>query len=134
MSSQHPLASDILPYCRKFPNQSSSLFQSYTDLKLAQQWKDVKVIELEQENSVVLKGTPKTGPPSIVLPMNLQTPTSLSSLSSILEAVSSHPECTSLTEKNEGTPTIYLSIVEKDSSIVYYVLRKGIVSPKEVPE
>jgi tRNA-splicing endonuclease subunit Sen15 len=29
---------------------------------------------------------------------------------------------------------MYLSMIEKDSSIVYYVLRQGIVSPKEVPE
>lgn len=33
-----------------------------------------------------------------------------------------------------SSPTIYLAIVEKDSSIVYYVLKQGIVSPKEVPE
>jgi len=33
-----------------------------------------------------------------------------------------------------STPTIYLAMIEKDASIVYYVLRQGIVSPKEVPE
>ena len=34
-----------------------------------------------------------------------------------------------------GTPqTVYLAIVEKDSSVVYYVLKDGIVSPLEVPE
>jgi hypothetical protein len=30
--------------------------------------------------------------------------------------------------------TLLLAIAEKDSTVVYYVLRDGIVSPKEVPE
>ncbi|ORY86747.1 tRNA intron endonuclease [Leucosporidium creatinivorum] len=103
-------------------------------------------------------------PQSFVLPMSLTTPTSLAEFSSIFTALStrypssfppsspsspsstppplaesSSPSPATLsapsTESEEAqTPTIYLSIVEKDSSVVYYVLRRGVVSPKEVPE
>ncbi|GAA5946389.1 hypothetical protein JCM3765_000223 [Sporobolomyces pararoseus] len=138
-------APEILPHCQKYPAQASSLFQSYVDLRLAQQWRDLEVIELEEISTVVLRGRPKTpskAPPAIVLPMNLTTPTSIKSLDSILSAVAKlpAPASTTTTSTNDSTdsssssPTIYLAIVEKDSSIVYYVLRQGIVSPKEVPE
>lgn len=33
-----------------------------------------------------------------------------------------------------NVPTVYLAMVEKDSSVVYYVLREGILSPKELPD
>ncbi|GAA6009308.1 hypothetical protein JCM11491_004268 [Sporobolomyces phaffii] len=145
MSSNHPLAPEILPYCQKYPAQSSSLFQSYVDLRLAQQWKDLEVIELAEISTVVLRGKPKNppkAPPAIVLPMNLQTPTSISSLDHVLTAVSKLPpppsaataSATAAASSEPSSPTVYLAIVEKDSSIVYYVLRQGIVSPKEVPE
>ncbi|GAA5997187.1 hypothetical protein JCM5350_000103 [Sporobolomyces pararoseus] len=147
MSANHPLAHEILPYCQKFPAQSSSLFQSYVDLRLAQQWRDLEVIELDEISTVVLRGRPKTpakAPPAVVLPMNLTTPTSIKSLDSVLSAIAKLPAPESTTSTTTSTkdstdsasssPTIYLAIVEKDSSIVYYVLRQGIVSPKEVPE
>lgn len=41
---------------------------------------------------------------------------------------------TTTTSSPSAPTTIYLAMIEKDSSIVYYVLRDGIVSPKEVPE
>ncbi|GAA5909752.1 Sen15p [Sporobolomyces salmoneus] len=142
MSSQHPLAPEILPYCQKYPSQASSLFQSFIDLRLAQQWRDLEVLELDEISTVVLRGRPKTpakASPAIVLPMNLTTPTSLQSLDSVLTAVaklpaSTAPETTPTSTDSSSSPTIYLAIVEKDSSIVYYVLKQGIVSPKEVPE
>ncbi|GAA5840629.1 hypothetical protein JCM3766R1_000492 [Sporobolomyces carnicolor] len=142
MSANHPLAPEILPYCRKYPTQSSSLFQAFCDLRLAQQWRDLQVVELEEISTVVLKGRPKTpakAPPAIVLPMSLTTPTSIQSLDSVLTAVSKLPAPSTAESANStidpvSSPTIYLAIVEKDSSIVYYVLKQGIVSPKEVPE
>ncbi|GAA5933824.1 uncharacterized protein JCM15063_000479 [Sporobolomyces koalae] len=141
MSASHPLAPEIVPYCKKYPAQSASLFQSYIDLRLAQQWKDLEVIELHEISTVVLRGKPKNPPKAplaIVLPMNLTTPTSLESLDHVLSAVAklSNSAATVPTDepREQSTPTIYLAIVEKDSSIVYYVLKQGIVSPKEVPE
>ncbi|GAA6061418.1 hypothetical protein JCM10212_004476 [Sporobolomyces blumeae] len=147
MSFNHPLAPKILPHCRKFPDQAAALFQSFVDLSLAQQWRDLEVVELDQCSTVVLRGRPKTpakAPPAIVLPMNLHTPTSLASLDNVLKAVSSlESRQSEPPERAEGdlevpsteqSTTIYLAIVERDSSIVYYVLRQGIVSPKEVPE
>ncbi|GAA5869154.1 hypothetical protein JCM16303_000376 [Sporobolomyces ruberrimus] len=144
MSSSHPLASEIVPYCQKYPHQSTSLFQSYVDLRLAQQWKDLEVVELEEISTVVLRGRPKNppkAPPAVVLPMNLTTPTSIKALDSVLSAISELPSPPTATtsstigsSESSTSPTIYLAIVEKDSSIVYYVLKQGIVSPKEVPE
>ncbi|GAA5891464.1 hypothetical protein JCM6882_004478 [Rhodosporidiobolus microsporus] len=153
MSAAHPLAPKILPYCKRYPAQASALFQAFVDLSLAQEWRDLEVVELEECGSAVLRGRPKLpkkAAHSVVLPMGLSTPTSLAELTAILNAVStrypSTPLTSSSTEPSTSTPaapskaddadttTVYLSIVEKDSSIVYYVLRKGIVSPKEVPE
>ncbi|GAA5973170.1 hypothetical protein JCM11641_006304 [Rhodosporidiobolus odoratus] len=164
MSASHPLAPQILPYCKRYPHQASSLFQSFIDLSLAQQWRDLEVVELEECATAALRGRPRTpskAPPAVVLPMSLTTPTSLAALTAILKALSTRypsPSSTSDAAKTNGsslppTPsgepkkallpseqedpnptTIYLAIVEKDSSIVYYVLRDGIVSPKEVPE
>lgn len=70
-----------------------------------------------------------------------------SRLSDVIEAVStrypdaavpSEPSAASAFTDSPAAPstttTIYLAMIEKDSSIVYYVLRNGIVSPKEVPE
>ncbi|GAA6041479.1 hypothetical protein JCM8097_001896 [Rhodosporidiobolus ruineniae] len=161
MSHNHPLAPHILPACKRFPHQGAALFQSFVDLSLAQQWRDLEVVELDECGCAVLRGRPKNpkkAPPAVVLPMNLTTPTSLASLTSILSAVSSRfppssassapsadspsSPSTDPSTPSAGAPkpddqdptTIYLAIVEKDSSIVYYVLRNGIVSPKEVPE
>ncbi|GAA5864204.1 hypothetical protein JCM8547_001291 [Rhodosporidiobolus lusitaniae] len=149
MSASHPLAPKILPFQQRYPSQP--LFQAYVDLSLAQQWRDLEVVELEECGCAVLRGRPKTpkrAPVSVVLPMRLTTPTSLASLTAVLNALSSRYPSTpssdtlpststttlSATSDDADTFTIYLAIVEKDSSIVYYVLRKGIVSPKEVPE
>ncbi|GAA5964073.1 hypothetical protein JCM21900_005155 [Sporobolomyces salmonicolor] len=142
MSASHPLAPRILPTCRRFPEQASALFQAFVDLSLAQQWRDLEVLELDHCRCAVLRGRPKTpakSPPAVVLPMGLQTPTTLASLSSVLTALDSlppHSTASPFSDPPASTepPTVYLAIVEKDGSIVYYVLRQGIVSPKEVPE
>ncbi|GAA5919366.1 hypothetical protein JCM5296_002276 [Sporobolomyces johnsonii] len=139
MSASHPLAPSILPTCRRFPHQASALFQAFVDLSLAQQWRDLEVLELDDCRCAVLRGRPKTpakSPPAVVLPMGLQTPTTLASFVPFLPL--SIPDDThspaSYPPAPTEPPTIYLAIVEKDGSIVYYVLRQGIVSPKEVPE
>ncbi|GAA5931481.1 hypothetical protein JCM1841_003550 [Sporobolomyces salmonicolor] len=142
MSASHPLAPRILPTCRRFPEQASALFQAFVDLSLAQQWRDLEVLELDHCRCAILRGRPKTpakSPPAVVLPMGLQTPTTLASLSSVLTALDSLPPPSTASPSSDPPastepPTVYLAIVEKDGSIVYYVLRQGIVSPKEVPE
>ncbi|BGP19100.1 hypothetical protein JCM10213_006634 [Rhodosporidiobolus nylandii] len=150
MSAAHPLAPQVLPYCKRYPAQASSLFQTFVDLSLAQQWRELEVVELEECGCAVLRGRPKTpkkAPHAVVLPMGLSTPTSLASLTSVLNALATrYPSSSSAPSEPPSRPllpseqedpdptTVYLSMVEKDASIVYYVLRKGIVSPKEVPE
>ncbi|GAA5985165.1 hypothetical protein JCM10908_002552 [Rhodotorula pacifica] len=156
MAANHPLAHLVLPACKRFPTQAGALFQATVDLSLAQQWRDVEVVDLEECNCAVIKGRPpKSGaksPPSFVYPMGLQQPTNLRQLTDVITAIStrfpetaipSEPSAASAladspaasdTATTATTTTIYLAMVEKDSSIVYYVLRNGIVSPKEVPE
>ncbi|GAA6058255.1 hypothetical protein JCM3770_006082 [Rhodotorula araucariae] len=149
MSATHPLFPQVAPACKRYPHQATALFQSFVDLSLAQQWRDVEVVDLDECGCAVVRGRPrlpKKCPPAVVLPMALTAPTSLATLSSVLTAVSARyptsaapstaPDAPEPTPAAEGTdgPTIYLAMIEKDGSIVYYVLRQGIVSPKEVPE
>ncbi|GAA5912739.1 hypothetical protein JCM8208_004056 [Rhodotorula glutinis] len=152
MSANHPLLPLVAPACKRYPRQAGALFQAFVDLSLAQQWRDVEVIDLEECGCAVVRGRPrlpKRAPPAVVLPMALNEPTSLAALTSVLDAVSKRfPSSTSLSSSSSpsdaappadspsptSTPTIYLAMIEKDASIVYYVLRQGIVSPKEVPE
>ncbi|KDE05713.1 hypothetical protein MVLG_03947 [Microbotryum lychnidis-dioicae p1A1 Lamole] len=137
MSHLHPLAGPLLPYLQKYPSQASSLFQAYQDLYLAQTWQGLEVVDLPSCECVVIKGRPQNKTvPSFALPINLSTATSLRSLSNVFEALDKLPseKNSSATDTQTESPTIYLAIAERDSSIVYYVLRHGIVSPKEVPE
>ncbi|BGO94306.1 hypothetical protein NBRC10512_002756 [Rhodotorula toruloides] len=149
MSLNHPLAPKVAPSCRRYPHQSAALFQTFVDLSLAQQWRDVEVLDLDECGCAVIRGLPrepKRSPPAVVLPMGLTVPTSLEALDKVFQAVSRRfPSPSSSSDKPaspsdsssdqpEHPTTIYLSMIEKDSSIVYYVLRQGIVSPKEVPE
>ncbi|GAA5946029.1 hypothetical protein JCM3775_002673 [Rhodotorula graminis] len=152
MSANHPLLPLVAPACKRYPRQAGALFQAAVDLSLAQQWRDVEVVDLEECGCAVVRGRPrlpKRALPAVVLPMALNEPTSLAALSSVLDAVakrfSPSPSSTSLPSSTPSapsadaaappdSPTIYLAMIEKDASIVYYVLRQGIVSPKEVPE
>ncbi|GAA5953617.1 hypothetical protein JCM8115_004105 [Rhodotorula mucilaginosa] len=151
MAANHPLAHLVLPACKRFPTQSAALFQATVDLHLAQQWKDVEVVELDECACAVIKGRPPKAsadsPPSFVYPMGLQQPTNLRQLGDVIKAIStrfpkaaapSEPSAASAFTDSPAAPstttTIFLAMIEKDSSIVYYVLRNGIVSPKEVPE
>ncbi|POY76363.1 hypothetical protein BMF94_0560 [Rhodotorula taiwanensis] len=163
MAANHPLAPLVLPACKRFPLQAAALFQTTVDLSLAQQWKDVEVVDLDECGCAIIKGRPlksnPTSPPSFVYPMGLQTPTSLRQLTSVIRAIATRfPSATAATSADSAsetaptvsvtdaessdptsaatptTTTVYLAMVEKDSSIVYYVLRNGVVSPKEVPE
>ncbi|GAA5852737.1 hypothetical protein JCM9279_003951 [Rhodotorula babjevae] len=151
MSANHPLLPLVAPACKRYPRQAGALFQAFVDLSLAQQWRDVEVVDLEECGCAVVRGrprNPKRAPPAVVLPMALNEPTSLAALTAVLDAVSkrfpsSTPSSSSApsdaapspdSPAPTSTPTIYLAMIEKDASIVYYVLRQGIVSPKEVPE
>ncbi|BGP42542.1 hypothetical protein JCM10449v2_006554 [Rhodotorula kratochvilovae] len=149
MSASHPLFPQVAPALQRYPHQANALFQCFVDLSLAQQWRDVEVVDLDECGCAVVRGRPrlpKKCPPAVVLPMNLTAPTSLAALTAGLDAVSARypsssasstaPDSPEPTAGTEGadSPTIYLAMIEKDGSIVYYVLRQGIVSPKEVPE
>ncbi|SCV70249.1 BQ2448_1643 [Microbotryum intermedium] len=146
MSHLHPLAAPLLPYLQKYPSQATSLFQAYQDLYLAmyinltaQTWQDLEVLDLPSCECAVLKGRPQNKI-HWCLPQKTSNPQlnprlHLNSLANVFKALDELPsEQTPSTSSPTETPAIYLAIAERDSSIVYYVLKEGIVSPKEVPE
>lgn len=73
-----------------------------------------------------------TSPPTCEQTQRALTPhTHTSRLSAIFAALT---DLELLPADLDAPRTLYLGIVEKDSSVVYYVLKGGIVSPLEVPE
>ncbi|KAM0750677.1 hypothetical protein T439DRAFT_325735 [Meredithblackwellia eburnea MCA 4105] len=116
-----PISAPLLPWAQKYPDQAHAIARTWDDLSLVQGWSDLKVVDCEESSCVAFKGKQKGKDfESVVLPSPLSTPTNLQKLASVFEATSAD--------------LIYIGIVEKDSSVVYYVLKKGIVSPSEVPE
>ncbi|EFP78624.2 hypothetical protein PGT21_022343 [Puccinia graminis f. sp. tritici] len=111
------------------PAQAASLLHAFSDLTAAQGWKHVKVQTFptgrpSPSRLAILRGTPSpSGGERIVYPMSLHQPTNFQTLSEIFPAIGLGP----------GSKVL-LAIVSSDSSIVYYELSEGIVSPKEVPE
>ncbi|OBZ68968.1 putative tRNA-splicing endonuclease subunit sen15 [Grifola frondosa] len=106
--------SSLLP---KYPKTAGALFQTYNDLKLAQQWTDLEVIDLTSCSRGVLKGRrPQTDNVLHVIPCSLAESLSTSWIRAAF--------------KELGEPSqIYLGINAEDSSIVYYKISPGIVKP-----
>ncbi|KAK4700701.1 hypothetical protein P7C70_g5546, partial [Phenoliferia sp. Uapishka_3] len=123
-----PHAQTILPFAKRYPSLASALLRTWDDLSLAQDWKNLEVVDLPECGCAVIKGVPKNKKEmALVLPMNMALPVTMAQLSQLFSALGSEFGV-------DGPHTVYLGIVEKDSSVVYYVLREGIVSPLEVPE
>ncbi|MBW0554379.1 hypothetical protein O181_094094 [Austropuccinia psidii MF-1] len=112
------------------PQQAAALSQALSDLTAAQQWNDLQVqicspIGSLQSRFALLRGKPPSSScHRTIYPMCLNQPTNFRSLSQIFSCLDS----------NDSSPKVLLAIVSNDSSIVYYELSNGIVSPKEVPE
>ncbi|OAV94651.1 hypothetical protein PTTG_05146 [Puccinia triticina 1-1 BBBD Race 1] len=111
------------------PVQAASLLHAFSDLTAAQGWTNVKVQTFSTNRSdpsrlAILRGTPASSDVErIVYPMSLHQPTNFQTLSEIFPSIG----------LGAGSKVL-LAIVSSDSSIVYYELSEGIVSPKEVPE
>ncbi|EGG08519.1 uncharacterized protein MELLADRAFT_104929 [Melampsora larici-populina 98AG31] len=117
----------IKSIANQYPLQSSALIQAYSDLSAAQQWIDLRIqtcsLESNSSKVVLLRGKPNlTEPERLVYPISLTQSTNFKTLKNLFNQI------------GFSTQKILLAIISNDSSIVYYELSNGIVSPKEVPE
>ncbi|KAH9854089.1 hypothetical protein C2E23DRAFT_81911 [Lenzites betulinus] len=53
---KHPSYEALAPYLPKYPKAAGALFQTYNDLKFAQQWTGLELIELPGCSRCALKG------------------------------------------------------------------------------
>ncbi|POV94170.1 hypothetical protein PSHT_16390, partial [Puccinia striiformis] len=113
--------------CDEVPGQAAPLLHAFADLTAG--WQDVKVQTFPTHLSApsrlaILRGiSTASAVERIVYPMSLHQPTNFQILSNIFPSIGLGPNS-----------KVLLAIVSSDSSIVYYELSEGIVSPKEVPE
>ncbi|EPQ54676.1 hypothetical protein GLOTRDRAFT_106328 [Gloeophyllum trabeum ATCC 11539] len=113
----HPSFAVLSPFVSKYPRAAGSIFQAYNDLLLAQQWKDLEVIDLPKCSRCGFRGRkPETDAVLAVIPCSLSESISLSWLQSAFDEL-------------ERPPEVYVAITVEDSSIVYYKVSPGIVKP-----
>ncbi|KAI8998772.1 tRNA intron endonuclease [Trametes punicea] len=114
---KHPSYANLSPYLVKYPQVAGALFQTYNDLKLAQQWTGLEIIDVPSCSRCALRGSrPNTEEPLSVVPCSLS------------ESLSTDWIRTTFRELG-GPPHVYLAINTEDSSIVYYKISPGIVKP-----
>ncbi|KAJ3568253.1 hypothetical protein NP233_g5839 [Leucocoprinus birnbaumii] len=113
----HPSFPALAPLLAKYPRSSGSLFQTYNDIVFAQEWKDVKVLDLEKCSRGAITGHKKDSETILhVVPCTLSETLSTGLLEDAFTSLRKPPE-------------IYLAITSADASIVYYKISAGIVKP-----
>lgn len=122
----HPSYAALSSVLAKYPSSAGCLFQTYNDLLLAQQWTDLRAIDLPGCKRASLKGnrprnqfTPTEElnlEPMNIVPCSLAESLSMDWLSTVFFELSNPKE-------------IYLAIVADDSSLVYYKMSTGIIKP-----
>ncbi|KZT73864.1 hypothetical protein DAEQUDRAFT_702864 [Daedalea quercina L-15889] len=114
---QHPSYSELAAFLPNYPRAAGALFQTFNDLKLAQQWTDLEVVDLASCSRGALRGRrPRTEEVLCVIPCSLSESLSLAWLQDAFHEL-------------ESPSQIYLAINTEDSSIVYYKISPGIVKP-----
>ncbi|KIK53260.1 hypothetical protein GYMLUDRAFT_49426 [Collybiopsis luxurians FD-317 M1] len=118
----HPSYPVLASLVEKYPAYRGSLFQTYNDILLAQQWRDVGVLDLGDvcRRGAIQGRRPKTAANADALlhivPCSLAESISLAWINDVFVALG-------------DPPSIYLAVASDDSSIVYYKLSSGIVKP-----
>ncbi|KAH7876432.1 tRNA intron endonuclease [Lentinula edodes] len=119
----HPSYPALASVAEKYPTHRGSLFQTYNDILLAQQWRDVQVIDLGKCKRGALQGRrPRTAADADLL-LHI-VPCSLAESISLAWYDAEYVFAALV-----NPPSIYLAVVSDDSSIVYYKLSSGIVKP-----
>ncbi|KAJ3775663.1 tRNA intron endonuclease [Lentinula raphanica] len=121
MLELHPSYPALASIAERYPDHRGTLFQTYNDLLLAQQWRDVRVIDLADCGRGALQGKrPKTATDAEallhVVPCSLAESISLDWIQNAFKSL-------------DYPSSLYLAVVSDDSSIVYYKLSSGIVKP-----
>ncbi|KAI0771385.1 tRNA intron endonuclease [Irpex lacteus] len=113
----HPSYRELSSLFAAYPQTAGSLFQTYNDLKLAQQWEDLQILDLPACSRGGFKGRrPNTTQVLYVVPCSLAESLSISWFDEAF--------------KQLGKPSqVYLAINAEDSNIVYYKISPGIVKP-----
>ncbi|KAL1947693.1 hypothetical protein VTO73DRAFT_13417 [Trametes versicolor] len=113
----HPSYEALSAYLPKYPKAAGALFQTYNDLKFAQQWTDLEIIELAECSRCAIRGRrPNTDDLLSVVPCSLSESLSTDWIRTTFRELGSPPH-------------VYLAINTEDSSIVYYKISPGIVKP-----
>lgn len=113
----HPSHQELSALLPKYPKAAGALFQTYNDLKFAQQWTDLEIIDLSSCSRGALRGRrPKMETSLCVIPCSLAESLSISWLQGAFREL--------------GEPSeVYLAVNAEDSSIVYYKISPGIIKP-----
>ncbi|PPQ68371.1 hypothetical protein CVT24_004792 [Panaeolus cyanescens] len=123
---RHPSYPVLAPYIVKYPRAAGSLFQAYNDIVYAQEWTDVKLIDLEACGRAAVSGKKQdTDKTLYVVPCSLQESLSFSWVQDAFTVL--FPP--SSQDSSDEMPFLYLGITSPDSSLVYYKLSQGIVKP-----
>ncbi|KAG7086555.1 hypothetical protein E1B28_002504 [Marasmius oreades] len=117
----HPSYPELSSLISEYPKHAGALFQTYNDLLLAQQWRDVEVQDLGAPHlrGYILGRRPVTATDAdallYVVPCSVTESISVDWLAGVFEKL--------------ATEEIYLAINTDDSSVVYYQISDGIVKP-----
>ncbi|ESK89374.1 hypothetical protein Moror_16217 [Moniliophthora roreri MCA 2997] len=113
----HPSYPVLSSLIKKYPKNAGSLFQTYNDILLAQQWRDVEVFEMGEpyDRGCITGRRPLSEETLHVVPCSLAESISIAWMTGIIKALS--------------VKDVYLAINTEDSSIVYYKISDGIVKP-----
>ncbi|KAI0346051.1 hypothetical protein BDW22DRAFT_943248 [Trametopsis cervina] len=113
----HPSYEPLSQLATQYPRAAGSLFQTFNDLKLAQQWEDLEVLDVPACSRGAFRGRrPNTTDVLYVIPCSLSESLSISWFHKAFEDLGKPPH-------------VYLAINAEDSNIVYYKLSPGIVKP-----
>ncbi|KIP06215.1 hypothetical protein PHLGIDRAFT_107268 [Phlebiopsis gigantea 11061_1 CR5-6] len=113
----HPSHAELSHVLPKYPKTAGSLLQTYNDLKLAQQWEALEVLDVPSCARGAVKGRrPNTEDTLFVVPCSLAESLNISWFHQAFHDLGKPPH-------------VYLAINADDSNIVYYKLSPGIVKP-----
>jgi len=115
---QHPSFPSLQCLLEKYPKQSQSLFQVYSDIMYAQQWVEVEAKDITEVGRAVISGKKSAdGISRVIVPCSLTETFTIDWLKQIY------------THYTPPITEFWLAIVSDDSSLVYYKMSRGIIKP-----
>ncbi|XP_071480624.1 tRNA-splicing endonuclease subunit Sen15-like [Diadema antillarum] len=144
--TEHPKYKEMLSWGFQDTGQLSSTLLVYLDLCEAKNWWNVELHPCGSLQMVYMTGKPSKKEDYVaVLPLQTKAVLSPACLSKFLSSIepkqSKHTSLDSITphrgaeipEEHRATKTLTLAMVDSDSTIVYYRISNGLVSPDSGP-